>query len=52
MFHNNYVRGRFGKELRFKEMKMHVLDVNGEYSGDRKYLTVERIDTRGCSQWR
>ena len=28
-------------------MKMHVLDVNGEYSGDRKYLTVEHVDTSG-----
>ena len=44
IFHNNYVRGRFGKELRFKEMKMYNLNVNGEYSGMRKYLTVERMN--------
>lgn len=45
IFHNNYVRGRFGKELRFKEMKLYTLNVDGEYSAMRKYLTVERINT-------
>lgn len=44
IFHNNWVRGKFGKELRFKEMKMYHLDVDGEYSGMRKYITVERIN--------
>ena len=39
------MRGHFGKDVRFKEMKMYLLDVNGEYSGDRKYLTVELVDT-------
>lgn len=47
MFHNNWVRGRFGKELRFKEMKMYNLNVDGEYSGMRKYLTVERMNESG-----
>ena len=50
IFHNNYVRGKFGKELRFKEMKLYALDVNREYSGVRAYLTVERIDTRGSER--
>ncbi len=45
IFHNNCVRGRFGKELRFKEMKLYNLNVDGEYSAMRKYLTVERINT-------
>ena len=45
IFHNNYVRGRFGKQLRFKEMKLYGLDVNGEYSAVRKYMTVERVNT-------
>ena len=44
IFHNNYVRGRFGKELRFKEMKQYTLNVDGEYSGMRKHLTVERMN--------
>ena len=35
------------KDVRFKEMKMYLLDVNGEYSGDRKYLTVEHVNTSG-----
>ena len=39
------MRGRFGKELRFKEMKLYGLDVNGEYSAVRKYMTVERVNT-------
>lgn len=47
IFHNNYVRGKFGKELRFKEMKMYHLNVDGEYSGMRKYLTVERMNESG-----
>ena len=41
------MRGHFGKDVRFKEMKMYLLDVNGEYSGDRKYLTVEHVNTSG-----
>ena len=45
IFHNNYVRGHFGKDARFKEMRMYLLDVNSEYSGDRKYLTVEHVNT-------
>lgn len=49
MFHNNFVRGRFGKELRFKEMKMYNLNVDGEYSGMRKYLTVEMMNESGNS---
>ncbi|KAM7455148.1 putative transferase [Blastocystis sp. subtype 1] len=50
IFHNNYVRGRFGKELRFKEMKLYTLNVDGEYSAMRKYLTVERINTSRIRQ--
>lgn len=50
IFHNNYVRGRFGKELRFKEMKLYTLNVDGEYSAMRKYLTVERINTSISSE--
>lgn len=44
------MRGKFGKELRFKEMKLYALDVNREYSGVRPYLTVERIDTGGSER--
>ena len=50
IFHNNYVRGRFGKELRFKEMKLYTLNVDGEYSAMRKCLTVERINTSISSE--
>ena len=39
------MRGHFGKDVRFKEMKMYLLDANGEYSGARKYLTVEHVNT-------
>ena len=35
---------KFGKELRLKEMKMYVLDTDKEYSGVRKYLTVEMMN--------
>ena len=38
------MRGKFGKELRLKEMHFYELDVDGEYSGIRRYLTVERIN--------
>ena len=40
------MRGKFGKELRFKEMGLFSMDLNGEYSADRRYLTVERLDMR------
>ena len=40
------MRGEFGKELRFKEMGLFSIDLNGEYSADRRYLTVERLDMR------
>ena len=40
------MRGEFGKELRFKEMGLFSMDLNGEYSADRRYLTVERLDMR------
>ena len=40
------MRGKFGKELRFKEMGLFSIDLNGEYSADRRYLTVERLDMR------
>ncbi len=50
IFHNNYIRGRFGKELRLKEMKLYTLNVDGEYSAMRKYLTVERINTSISSE--
>ncbi|KAK8819264.1 hypothetical protein WA577_003730 [Blastocystis sp. JDR] len=46
ILHNNYVRGEFGKELRFKEMGLFSMDLNGEYSADRRYLTVECLDMR------
>ena len=38
--------GKFGKQYRFKEMKLYSLDLNGEYSGDREYLTVELVRKR------
>ena len=44
MFHNNWVRGEYQKELRLKEMKMYALDVDREYSGVRQYLTVEMMN--------
>ena len=37
--------GQFGKQYRFKEMKLYSLDWDGEYSAPRKYLTVERVNT-------
>ena len=40
------MRGEFGKELRFKEMGLFSIDLNGEYSANRRYLTVERLDMR------
>ena len=40
------MRGKFGKELRFKEMGLFSIDLNGEYSANRRYLTVERLDMR------
>ena len=40
------MRGEFGKELRFKEMDLFSVDLNGEYSANRRYLTVERLDMR------
>ena len=40
------MRGEFGKELRFKEMGLFSMDLNGEYSANRRYLTVERLDMR------
>ena len=46
MLHNNFVRGEYGKELRFKEMGLFAIDLNGEYSADRRYLTVERLYRR------
>lgn len=42
MIHNNYVIGTNNKLLRFKEMKMYLLDIDGEYSNpNAKYLTIE-----------
>ena len=41
MLHNHFMSDKFGKELRLKEMKMYALDTDKEYSGVRKYLTVE-----------
>ena len=46
IFHNNFIRGRFAKELRFKEMKLYSCDINGEYSGEQKYMTVEELHSR------
>ena len=40
ILHNNYIKDRFGKELRFKEMKLYELDLNQEYS-DEKGLSYE-----------
>lgn len=44
ILHNNFIKDRFGKELRFKEMKLYELDLNQEYSGIRKYITVEGMN--------
>ena len=44
ILHNHYIKDRFGKELRLKEMKMYALDTDKEYSGIRQYLTVEVMD--------
>ena len=30
---------------------MHVLDVDGEYSGERKYLTVEYVNNSTHEEW-
>ena len=49
MFHNNFVRGKYGKDLRFKEMGLYSIDFNGEYSENRRYLTVEKLGIRCCS---
>ena len=43
MMHDNYVVGNENKFYRLKEMKMYILDINGEYSNpEAQYLTIEK----------
>lgn len=45
IFHNNDVRGSFGKQLLLKEMRLYSFDTDGEYSGDNTFLTLEVFNT-------